>query len=142
MLRLRPLLALAMGALLLSCAQVPDSERPDLEVDNASTIPVALLVNGEIVAVIEAQAGHRVIASGILPALPWRVEARSPGGRALLSFTIGRGTITSTTGFDGHGSQTGAGARIDLSCGRIDVWAGPPLAGPAPGRGTPGDCAD
>jgi hypothetical protein len=34
----------------------------------------------------------------------------------------------------------GDGNRVDLSCGRIDVWAGPPLLGPAPGPGTPGDC--
>jgi hypothetical protein len=30
--------------------------------------------------------------------------------------------------------------RVDLSCGRLDIWSGPPLLGPAPGPGSPGDC--
>ena len=40
---------------------------------------------------------------------------------------------------DGRQSH-GVAARADLSCGRIDLWSGPPLAGPAPNPGTPGDC--
>ncbi len=32
------------------------------------------------------------------------------------------------------------GARVDLSCGRIDIWSGTPMMGPAPGPGVPGDC--
>ena len=29
----------------------------------------------------------------------------------------------------------------NLSCGRLDIWSGPPLSGPPPGPGKPGDCA-
>ena len=37
-------------------------------------------------------------------------------------------------------SAQGDAVRVDLSCGRLDIWSGPPLLGPPPGPGTPGDC--
>ena len=36
--------------------------------------------------------------------------------------------------------KKGSGARVDLSCGRLDVWVGPPMHGPFPAPGRPGDC--
>jgi len=39
------------------------------------------------------------------------------------------------------GQMKGDAVRVDLSCGRLDIWSGPPLLGPAPGPGKPGDCA-
>jgi hypothetical protein len=41
---------------------------------------------------------------------------------------------------NGVTSMSGAGARADLSCGRLDVWVGAPMLGPAPDGGVPGDC--
>lgn len=35
---------------------------------------------------------------------------------------------------------TSPAVRVDLSCGRLDMWSGPPLLGPFPGPGTPSDC--
>ncbi len=52
--------------------------------------------------------------------------------------TVHPGDYFQTAYPDGQGS-TRAAARVDLSCGRIDMWAGPPLAGPVPGPGSPGD---
>jgi hypothetical protein len=67
--------------------------------------------------------------------LPWSVEARSPSGRLLISMTVRPGDV------DGEGTeQRGTGGRVDLSCGRLDIWSGPPMLGPAPGDGMPGDC--
>jgi hypothetical protein len=76
-----------------------------------------------------------------LPALPWAVEARTSGGRALSSMTVRPGDVWETTRPDGSGEMKGDAVRVDLSCGRLDMWSGPPLLGPPPGPGTPGDCA-
>jgi hypothetical protein len=76
-----------------------------------------------------------------LPALPWAIEARSPSGRVLTSLTVNSGDVWQVTFPDGSVGSKGDAARVDLSCGRLDIWSGPPLAGPAPGPGSPGDCA-
>lgn len=119
---------------------------PALALQNGTTIEVTLVVNGTTVRTF----GPRTCAGcsgadGIQPSelgpLPWTVEARSPSGRVLLSMTVHPGDYFQTAYPDGHGSNGGAAARADLSCGRIDMWAGPPLLGPAPGPGSPGDCA-
>jgi hypothetical protein len=67
--------------------------------------------------------------------LPWQVEVRAPAGRVLLSTPIKSGDVEYS-----DSASRGDGNRVDLSCGRIDVWSGPPLLGPAPGPGTPDDC--
>jgi len=77
---------------------------------------------------------------GDLPPLPWYVEARSESGRVLVSMTVRPGDVFATMYPDGHGETRGAAVRADLSCGRLDVWSGPPMSGPAPGSGIPGDC--
>jgi hypothetical protein len=75
-----------------------------------------------------------------VPRLPWHVAVRTLSGRELLAFDVGPDSVTSTTGPDGRVEMRGAGARVDLSCGRLDAYAGPPMIGPAPGPGVPGDC--
>jgi len=55
--------------------------------------------------------------------------------------TVHPGDVWATTGPNGEGREKGDGVRVDLSCGRLDVWSGPPMIGPAPGTGSPGDCA-
>ena len=75
-----------------------------------------------------------------LPALPWSVAVRTPSGRELTTLTVHEGDVAETSSPGGGGSSRGVAARVDLSCGRLDVWAGPPIAGPAPGSGSPGDC--
>ena len=79
--------------------------------------------------------GDDGIPAAFLGPLPWQVDVRTQGGRVLLSLPVHAGDVIQTSS-----SARGDAARVDLSCGRIDVWSGPPLAGPAPGPGTPGDC--
>ena len=43
-------------------------------------------------------------------------------GRTLLSLTVRSGDV-----IEGPNGSTGDGARVDLSCGGIDLWSGPPL---------------
>lgn len=105
-----------------------------LEVANGVSIDVTLVVNGSPVAPIPAGSSIELSASQ-LPALPWAAEVRSASGRVLVALGVRSGDVyLSATG------RGGVAKRVDLSCGRIDIWSGPPLVGPMPGPGVPGDC--
>jgi hypothetical protein len=109
-----------------------------LHVNNGTRLAVTVLV--KVIRTVDPASGVVEIPPEDLPPVPWDVEVRSPSGRLLVDLTVRPEMITRTTGTGGVVSLTGAGARTDLSCGRLDVWVGPPLLGPAPGPGTPGDC--
>lgn len=118
----------------------PESAKPDLGISNGTTLTVTLVVNGAVVRTVAPGGGVNAIAANDLPALPWAVEARSPSGRVLTSMTVKAGDVQRSTEPDGSTMYRGAASRVDLSCGRLDIWAGPPLLGPMPGPGVPGDC--
>ena len=113
----------------------------EIQVVNDTKLAVTIGVNGANIGVVPAHQ-TMTIPSSALPAKPWSVEARSPSGRVLLTFTVQPGEVTSTTTPDGVTTTTGAGSRADLSCGRLDVTVGGPMMGPvhAPNAGAPGDC--
>lgn len=113
---------------------VPDSAMT-LELNNGTTVPVALVVSGLSVMRVEPHTQVRLTAHE-LPSLPWHARVNLLTGRMLLELTVNSGDVR----FEGS-VQLGAAARVDLSCGRIDLWSGTPLLGPPPGRGQPGDCA-
>ena len=152
-----PIARLALTALLAGCsvlhpplpggptpppgAVVVPPDQMTLNVSNGSTLAVTLVVNDTVVAVVPPNDGLSDIAAAKLPALPWSVEVRSPTGRALVSMTVSPGAVWRMDLGGGASQLSGAGNRVDLSCGRIDVWSGPPMSGPVPGPGTPGDCA-
>ncbi len=121
-------------------AHAPSPTTVPLSISNGTSIAVTLVVNGIVVRTI-APGGFEDPVAGPLPPLPWSVETRSPSGRVLSRLTVRAGDVVSTTpDASGHSSSRGDAARVDLSCGRLDVWAGHPMLGPAPGPGTPGDC--
>jgi hypothetical protein len=131
--------SLALGVILVAasfaaCA-APVRSTAGLSAANGTDLAVTLVVNGQSVATMPAHAGSLSIPADRLPQLPWIVEARSPSGRLLTSMTVKDGDVQ----VYGNGSK-GAAARVDLSCGRLDIWSGPPLLGPGPGPGVPGDC--
>lgn len=134
----------AATALLMSaaCSSVgPNPTAPaDLQISNGTTLVLALVVNGTTVRSVAPGAVEK-IAPSELPPQPWYVEARSPSGRLLTSMTVRAGDVSRTSLPNGGTQYKGDAARIDLSCGRLDIWAGPPLLGPPPGPGSPGDCA-
>ena len=113
---------------------------PSLGISNGTTLAVTLVVNGAVVGTFAPGARSDPIAAS-LPGLPWAVQVRSPSGRLLTSMTVRVGDVWQTTGPDGGVTMKGDGMRVDLSCGRLDIWSGPPMLGPPPGPGTPGDCA-
>jgi hypothetical protein len=126
------------GAWLLGCAS-PAPSPYGLSVSNETTIAVTVVVNGEVVATIPAGVGEDPIAAW-LPPLPWSVETRSPSGRVLSTMTVNAGDVVYTSSdANGRSSAKGDAVRVDLACGRLDVWSGPPLAGPMFSAG-PGSC--
>jgi hypothetical protein len=122
--------------IVVTLAPTPGATLPPLSISNTTTLVVTVVVNGEPVATVAPGVLIDPVSAVVLPPLPWAVEARSPGGRVLVSMTVHAGDVRI-----GASSAQGDGARIDLSCGRLDIWAGPPMIGPPPGPGTPGDCA-
>lgn len=131
-------LALLLGACSLIDGAIHTPSRPvGVEVSNGTTLPITLVVNGVIVRNIGPGDGTPgPITADVLGPMPWTVEARTASGRVLLTLSVHDGDVQYQ-----ESSSRGDAARIDLSCGRLDVWAGPPLAGPMPGPGVPGDCA-
>jgi hypothetical protein len=125
------LLALVMG-----CA-VP-TRTLDLTVSNQTTLVVTVVVNGGVLQSVPPGEVRAILVSG--GSVPWAVEARAPSGRVLSSMTVRPGDVSQTTNPDGGRTQRGAAVRVDLSCGRLDMWSGPPLAGPVPGPGKLGNC--
>ena len=124
-----------------STPSAPVSPAPmPLSISNGTTIAVTLVVNGIAVETV-APGGYEDPVTSALPALPWSVEARSPSGRLLSRMTVNAGDVV-FTGPDaaGHSRASGRAARVDLSCGRLDLWSGPPILGPMFVPGPSGDC--
>jgi hypothetical protein len=113
----------------------------DIDVGNGTDLDVTILVNGSDVGVAPAHL-NTTIPADRLPAKPWSVQAQTASGRSLLSFKVAPGEVFSTTGPGGDTTTSGAGSRVDLSCGRLDVTVGGPMLGPPPeaNPGASGDC--
>lgn len=138
--------ALAFAVLVTGCLGTDASrvvpQAYSIGVSNGTTLTVTLVVNGRVVETFPALGGTSdPIPANRLGPLPWAVEARTASGRVLTSMTVHDGDLFSTTNPNGGGSSNGIGGRIDLSCGRLDIWSGMPMIGPMPGPGSPGDCA-
>jgi hypothetical protein len=144
------LLGLAVSAVLLagSCmspvaSPVPTEQpasRPVLGVENGTTLVVTIFVNGQPMATVNPGTALDPILFSSLPGFPLEVEARSASGRVLTTMHVNADTVTSTTDPTGNLHATGALGRVDLSCGRLTIWAGFSPSGPFPGPGSPGDC--
>ena len=128
---------LLAAALVTACTPaVPavDLRFGDLHVENGTSMPVVLVVGGSIRVEIPPRSTAGLRASD-LPGKPWDVAVRHAiSGRDLVTIVIAEDPV------DAGSLQQGSGARVDLSCGRLDVWVGPPMHGPMPEPGRPGDC--
>jgi len=132
-------LAAPLLALIAACSPAPTEGAHDLVVSNQTALAITLAVNGIVVRTIPAHRDDLVLVKD-LPPQPWAVETRTPNGRVLSSMTVRPGDVWTTNAPDGSTQMKGDAVRVDLSCGRLDVWSGPPLFGPPPGPGKPGDC--
>lgn len=134
-------LALALAA--CNTTATPQT-RVNLGISNCTALAVTLFVNGQRLSEFAANSGEFRIDVSALPPLPWRVEARSASGRVLTSMQVEPGQVGSITGPSGVTESSGTFGRVDLSCGRLTIWAGdvqPSGPLPPPSPGTPGDCA-
>ena len=103
-----------------------------VNIDNGTTVPVTITVNGAVIAT-EPAGGAARIATEAFPARPWTIEARSPSGRVLASFTVGTDTVIS--------DQQSIGDVWFLVCGQLVLWAGgPPPDAPHPSPASPAPC--
>lgn len=118
------------------------SDTATLAVGNSTTLRVFVYVNGMDATILDPGEVVDPIDPGMLPTLPWQVEATTASGRVILTLTVREGDVWHS-GPDPSGVSAihGAAARADLSCGRLDIWSGPPLGGPMPPSSfPPGDC--
>ncbi len=132
---------LALAAVALAACQTMDGFLHPMKLDlsNGTPLELALVVNGQVIDAHLGKGSHE-FEGWQLPPLPWGVEVRSPGGRTLLTLLVQAGDVSTKTIPNGGTEMRGDGARVDLSCGRIDLYSGPPPLGPVPGPGVPGDC--
>jgi hypothetical protein len=130
---------LVMSVVAMACTYtdlatvVPDSQM-SIAVANGTSIEVGLVVNGLHIRTIPPLTNLEVQAAQ-LPALPWHVDLTTASGRSLVALDVRSGDVQRFANGSG-----GVGRRVDLSCGRLDVYSGPPMLGPMPGPGVPGDC--
>src|SRR2546430_4652249 len=129
-----PLGLILVVAVVAACAPAPTGIPHDLVVSNQTSISVTLVVNGASVRTVQPRSDERILVRD-LPAQPWFVEARTSAGRVLSAMTVRPGDV-----WERGNEMNGDSVRMDLSCGRLDMWSGPPMLGPVPGPGSPGDC--
>jgi hypothetical protein len=110
-----------------------------LSIQNGTTIEITLVVNGAVIEKVPPGDYEDPIRAN-LPPLPWDVETRSPSGRVLSRLAVNEGDYQTTQFPGGGGSARGDAVRVDLSCGRLDVWYGTPLLGGTFIPGPSGDC--
>ncbi len=134
------LAGIALLVLVAGCGLNAD-DRPNLGISNGTTLTVVLTVNGQQVGQVLPGGPAPDINEAGLPPLPWTVEARTVNGRVLTSMVVEPDRVASTTLDDGTGGANGVFGRVDLSCGRLTIWAGDVQpSGPFPGPGLAGDC--
>jgi hypothetical protein len=137
------LLSIVAAVDVFACNAASSTTPVDLGIANGTTLTVSLFVNGRLVGNAIPGAPGPSIEPNSLPALPWTVEVRSPTGRVLVSMIVEPGEVRTATGPDDQISHSGTFGRIDLSCGRLTIWAGdvvPSGPAPPPSPGSPGDC--
>ena len=107
-----------------------------MHVANGTTLTLTVAIDGKQVGI--AQAGQVVAFDPSPYAEPWTVTVSTASGRELVELKYQASQIVSTAN-----SEQGVAKRLDLSCGRLDVYAGPPLLGPGPPSSfPPHDCDD
>ena len=134
----------ATATVVAGCGVVP-GERPPLHVFNDTTLVVRVSVNGQPIGDFHPGVAGPEIDVDSLPPLPWIVEARTVTGRLLASMEVEPGQVFRTTLPDGNLAFHDRLESVELSCGRLTLFAGELRPGAAGGpprthAGVPGDC--
>jgi hypothetical protein len=137
--------AFFVGVLLFILAACNDpagssaATQSQLGISNGTTLTVTLVVNGRRIGDYAPASGARIELAA-LPPLPWIVSALTESGRSLTSMQVASQSPWMSPGASELGAAMG---RVDLSCGRLTIWAGniqPSGPMPPPSPGTAGDC--
>ena len=109
------------------------SGNPTLHISNLTSLVVTLEVNGKLIGNFQPDEPSADLLND-MPPLPWIVIARSRSGRVLASLQVPKG--------DGPANGGAAQVMVDLSCGRLWIWAGDvtPDAPVIPSPFATGDC--
>ncbi len=101
---------------------------------------LSLVVNSTLIETLAPETADKVIDMSVLPPLPWVVQVRMPSGRVMITLTADTGDIQGQPVIGA--THSGKEAAADLSCGQLYLWTGAlEPEWPAPGSGSPGDCA-
>jgi hypothetical protein len=120
------------GCVAASGAPTPEpTQHIGLSIHNGTTMAVTIVVNGSVIETVPPGTSEDPI-QGEMPAMPWAVEVRSPTGRVMTTLDVHPGDYATASLPDGGWHEQGVGRRLDLSCGRLDLWYGTPILGPAP----------
>lgn len=112
---------------------------PLAHVANGTTLTLKLTVNGRNAGSAAAMAST-VIDAREFGQAPWKIVASTSSGRELLRLEFDAHSAYYTTGDFPHWGS-GPFSRLDLSCGRLDLWVGSPGSGPMPQDSFPAhDC--
>lgn len=114
---------------------------PILHVSNGTTLTVNVYVNDQLAGTFtpETWAGETVNLPGY-GASPWRLDITTEAGRSLLALEVKPEDNFSTSGDYPHSAHWSA-TRVDLSCGRLEVYVAGPMGGPGPPESFPAhDC--
>ncbi len=138
--------ATACGLVVSPSAPIVIVEPLTVSISNqTSTLAVKVVVNSAEVGIFQPGARADPIDQSRMPSPPWHVVATTLSGRLLTAYDVKPGDVNRTEYGGGHSGQSGRGSRVDLSCGRVDIWSGPPMLGPPYGSVPdrvypPGDC--
>jgi len=112
----------------------PSTSAPPVHVSNQTPLTLMVHINADEAAVSQPYSEMDVDPSTY--AEPWHVTVTTGSGRQLIDLTYQASDVAYT-----ENSAHGRAQRVDLSCGRLDVYAGPPMLGPAPPASfSPHDC--
>jgi hypothetical protein len=134
--------ATSLGSL-VSCAVDGRVNVPiDLGIANNTALTLTLVVNGQTIGSYQPGESETHLVPPALPDPPWHAEARTSTGRVLLSLDVKPGDVwRSTPDVNGRSAGQSRATFLNLSCGRLDLFAVTAVGGPAPPPSfPPGDC--
>jgi hypothetical protein len=115
-------------------APTPAGSGTPVHVSNETTLTLTVSINGNVAATSAPQTQSDVDPSAYQQ--PWHATVSTSSGRQLIDFSYSASDVVYI-----DNSARGVAQRVDLSCGQLDVYAGPALAGPPPPSSfAPGDC--
>lgn len=123
----------------LTGSPTPEASAPPVHAANGTTLSLTVAINGHLVGIVGPGQGASFDTGGYPE--PWDVALATESGRVLVDMTYQLSDIGTSFGGTNPDPGMGVGHRLDLSCGRLDVYVGGPiLGGTFIPSSSPGDC--